>query len=173
MTLEQRLSLLITAIGTDHKSQATQIADVLNKLGTLTNLSTTAKTSLVNAINEVYAIAQSGSNVIDDLQTASLVKTYSITKIKSEIAQLKSDLLGGVPAVAFDTLKEIADYIGTDQTATSGMTVAIGNRVSYTQADNKTVSEKTQARANIDAYGSVEIGNPDADLVALYTTAKA
>ena len=172
MTLEQRLTLLVSAIGTDHKAQATQIADILTKIGTLGNLNTTAKTSLVNAVNEVYAIAQSGSNVIDDTQTASLFKTYSITKIKAEIAQLKSDLLGGVPAVAFDTLKEIADYIGTDQTATSSMAIAIGNRLSYTQADNRTLTEKAQARANIDAYGSVEIGNPDTDLVALYTTAK-
>jgi hypothetical protein len=36
-----------------------------------------------------------------------------------------------------------------------------------------TAPQKLQARENIDAYGSVELGDPDTDLAALYTTAKA
>ena len=100
-------------------------------------------------------------------------KTYSINKIKSSIQQLKDDLLGGVPATAFDTLKEIADYIGTDQTATSGLVTAMSNRVRVDAPQTFTTIEKTQARQNIGAYGLSEIGDPDTDLLTIYNTAKA
>ena len=173
MTHEQRLGLLITQLGADHKSQQLAIQNLTVAIGTLPSLSTTAKGNLVEAINEIFLLASSGAGIINDTLTASTVKTYSINKIKSEIAQLKSDLLGGVPAAAFDTLKEIADYIATDVSGGASMATAISNRVSYTNADNRSTAEKAQARANIDAYGVVELGNPDADLVALYTTAKA
>jgi hypothetical protein len=172
MTLQQRLDSLINQMGIDYKSQQTSITTLTTSIGLLPGLSTTAKNSLVAAINEIYAIANSGANVIDDAQTASAVKTYSINKIKAEILTLKNDLLGGVPAAAFDTLKEIADYIAADQTGGASMAVSIGNRVSYTGADGKTAGEKLQARQNIDAYGSVELGNPDTDLLAIYNAAK-
>ena len=36
-----------------------------------------------------------------------------------------------------------------------------------------TAPEQAIARTNIDAYGSVELGNPDTNLVTIYNTAKA
>ena len=169
MTQEQRITLALQAVGTDIKS-------LITKQGNLTTLTTTAKTNLVAAINEVnaaLALATSGGVTIDDVATASTTKTYSITKINASILQLKNDLLGGVPATAFDTLKEIADYIAGDQTATSGLVSAIGKRVAVDAVQTFTLVEKAQGRSNIDAYGSVEIGNPDTDFLTIYNTAKA
>ena len=155
MTLQERLDGLITALGTDHKAQQTALQNINTQIGTLTNLSTTDKTNLVNAINEVFALAQSGSSVINDALVTSLSKTYSIDKIKAELASLKTELLGGATNL-FDTLSEIESYINSDQSAGSALALQVGNRVSYTTADNRTLAEKQQARTNIDAFGSIE-----------------
>jgi len=167
MTLQQRITLLAQAIGADVKA-------LTGMIGSLAALSTTNKTNIVAAINEVLALVGTGggSSVVDDSLNSSTAKTYSIDKIKSQVAALKAELLGGVPAEAFDTLKEIADYIGNDQTATSGLVTAVGFRVRVDAAQAFDNTQKAQARANIDAFGSVEIGDPDTNLVALYTTAK-
>jgi len=53
MSLQTRLSDLITAVGTDYKQLRTWISG--SSSGTLTGLTTTDKTSLVSAINEVKA----------------------------------------------------------------------------------------------------------------------
>lgn len=169
MTQEQRITLAVQAIGTDVKT-------LLGNQGILSTLTTTQKLSLVGAINEVntaLSSATSGGVTIDDNATTSSTKTYSIDKITANILQLKNDLLGGVPATAFDTLKEIADYIGTDQTATSGLVTAIGLRVAVDSAQTFTTAQQIQGRANIAAYGAAEIGNPDTDFVTIYNTAKS
>jgi hypothetical protein len=167
MTLQQRLEALIQAIGPDIKALYTQD-------GNLANLNTTAKSNLVASINEVLTIANSATGVINDAATAGTTdKTYSVDKILTVLNDLKQELLGGVPAAAFDTLKEIADYIEADQTAMSGLIESVGNRVSFASAQSLTSAQQLQARENINAYGAEEIGNPDKDLVALYETAKS
>jgi len=168
MTQTQRITLLAQAIGADVK-------DLRNTIGVMSALSTTNKSSLVAAINEVFGLAQSGgaSAVIDDSATSGTTKTYSIDKIKSQIEELRQSLLGGVPAAAFDTLKEIADYIASDITAGSAVTNALGLRVRVDAVQSFNATQQLQARQNIDAFGTPEIGNPDTDLVAAYTTAKA
>lgn len=165
MTQEQRLTLALQTIGTDVKT-------IIGNQGQLSTLNTSAKSSLVSALNEIYSLISTAISIDDNASTGSN-KTYSIDKIKSSIQSLKDDLLGGVPTTAFDTLKEIADYIGTDQTATSGLVVAIAKRVAVDSVQTFTANEKTQARENIEAFGSEEIGNPDTDLLAIYNTAKA
>jgi hypothetical protein len=167
MNLQQRLEALIQAIGPDIKA-------LYGQDGNLANLNTTSKGSLVAAINEVLVVASNATGVINDNATSGTTdKTYSVDKILTLLNDLKQDLLGGVPAEAYDTLKEIADYIEADETAMSGLITAVGNKVSFAAAQDLTSAQKLQARENIDAYGSVEIGNPDTDLVAIYNTAKA
>ena len=53
MTLQTRISDLITAVGTDYKAIKTMITG--SAAGNLTGLTTTDKTSLVAALNEVHA----------------------------------------------------------------------------------------------------------------------
>lgn len=166
MTLEQRLILAFQQIGDD-------IQTLINQGGNLANLNTTAKGDFVAAINEVLAIANSATGVIDDTSIMPLVnKTYSISKILDLLQGLKQDILGGVPVATFDTIKEIADYIGTDQTAMQTLTTALENRVRFNSAQNLTSGEQAQARTNIGALSIVEIGNPDTDFLSVYTTAK-
>ena len=165
MTQEQRLTLALQTIGTDVKT-------IIGNQGQLSTLNTSAKSSLVSALNEIYSLISTAISIDDNASTGSN-KTYSIDKIKSSIQSLKDDLLGGVPTTAFDTLKEIADYIGTDQTATSGLVAAIAKRVAVDSVQTFTANEKIQARENIEPFGSEEIGNPDTDLLAIYNTAKA
>ena len=170
MTLEQQLDLLITAIGGDYKA--------LNLLiGNLANLQTTQKTNLVSALNEVFNLANTGgaAELIDDTVDTGTGVVYSVTKIKSEIAAaklaVKNELLNGAGA-AYDTLKEIEDYLTSNANIITGITTAISKRVSI-EAQSFTTQEQNQARANIGAYGLAEIGNPDTDLLALYNAAKA
>lgn len=164
MKLQERLALLISAIGTDVKN-------ILATRGNMATLTTSEKTNLVGAINELKsAIQGAGANINDN--SASTAAVYSSQKTTDLIAALKSELLGGAPAAAFDTLKEIADYLASDETAMSGLVTAVGNKVDYSQAQSLTTAQKTQARANIGAYGADEIGDPDTDLLTAYNTAK-
>lgn len=165
-TLEQRLSALASAIGADVKA--------LNAAkGDLSSLSTTSKTNLVAALNEIYTMAQSATGVINDAATSGTTnKTWSVDKIISAIAQLKSDILNGAPTT-FDTLKEISDYIASDQSAGTALAAAVANRVSYADAQTLTALQKTQACSNIGAVQTSDAGNIGADLAAAYNTAKA
>jgi hypothetical protein len=64
--------------------------------------------------------------------------------------------------------------LGDDANFAATMTTALGNRVRVdTAAQGLTTQQKTNARTNIDAYGSVEIGNPDTDFVGVFNTAVA
>lgn len=155
-TLQQRLNLLIAQLGADHKSQDT-------KIGTLASLSTTAKASLVASINEIVTALNAKTTINDSASSGT--QTWSSNKIGTEISAAITALINGSDS-ANDTLKELADRITAAVTADAGAVSAIS-------VQSFTAPQKTQARANIDAYGSVELGNPDTDLVALYNTAKA
>ena len=186
LSLQTRISDLITAIGTDIKQLRTWITGSAS--GTLTGLSTTAKTDLVAAINEVNA-KPSGSppdasetvKGIVELATLAEVSTgtdalRAVTPAgaRQERIALKAEILGpGVPA-ALDTLDELAAALADDSNFAATTTTALGNRVrTDTAAQGLTAPQQTNARTNIAAVGTTDIGNADADLVALYATAKA
>lgn len=142
MSLLTRITALINSIATD-------IKDVYAKIGNLSSLQTTTKSSLVGAINEIKA---SGGLLIND-SIPSASTTFSGTAIDSKIAtaktEVKNEILGGASA-AYDTLQEIQAQMEADDTAASALTAAVGQRPTYT-----------------------EIGDLDTDLVQLYNTAKA
>ena len=142
-TLEQRLSSVIQAIGADIKILKTAKGD-------LTALSTTAKTNLVEALNEIFTLANTKA---------------SSTDITSAINTLKTEIMGtGVPE-ALNTLKEIATYIQSDETLGVSLSTAITKRVRFDDVQTLTTPEKLQACTNIG------VGNPDVDLVALFNAA--
>ena len=142
MSLLTRITALINSIATD-------IKDVYAKIGNLSSLQTTTKSSLVGAINELKS---SGGLQINDT-TPSTSTTFSGTAINSKIAtaktEVKNEILGGASA-AYDTLKEIQAQMEADDTAAATLTTAVGQRPTYS-----------------------ETGNLDTDLVQLYNTAKA
>lgn len=162
MTLEARVVALAQAIGTDVKTLTTAV-------GSLAGLTTTAKNNLVAAINEIaQAAAATG---IDDGVTGA-ASTWSSTKISSEISGAVSGLVDGAGA-ALDTLNELAAALGNDPSFAATIATEIANRVRFDAAQVLTGPQQTQARANIGAQSAAAIGDPDRDLVADYTAAKA
>lgn len=189
MSLQTRLSDLITAIGTDYKQLRTWITG--SGSGTLSALNTTDKTSVIGAINEVKATADSAGGTVPDATTAvagkvelatlaevaaGLDTTRAVTAegVRQERIALKAEILGaGVPG-ALDTLDELAAAIGDDASYAATITTALANRVRVdTAAQGLTGTQQSNARTNIAAVGTSDVGNADADLAALYTAAKA
>ena len=161
MSLEQNLKLFAEAVGAD-------IGALIESRGSLGDLTTTAKANLVQAINELQAEINNTSAIASALidNTASYAdKTYSSDKINTLLTALKADILGGAPE-AFDTLKEIADYLAANDGALAALLTSINNRVSFAEEQVLTTAQKKQACDNIG------IGDPEVNLVAAYSAAK-
>lgn len=163
MSLETQIIALAQAIGAD-------IKDVRAKQGDLTSLTTTAKTSLVAAINELKAaLGSAGAAINDTAGNGDTSVTWSADKIFDTIeaakAAVKSDLTNGA-AAALDTLSELASALGNDPSFAATMATALGNRVRYDAVQTLSAAEKLQACNNIG------IGDPETDFVATYTAAK-
>lgn len=174
-TLQVRLQDLATRIATECKAIRTMVS---GNAADLSALNTTAKGNLVAAVNEVKAgldaaVAGSGAQ-INDASDISATETWSINKIITELNDtsdaLKDEILGGAGA-AYDTLAELQALLEGDASEIADIMTALGNRVRVdTAAQGLTTQQKANARTNIDAYGSTELGNPDTDLVATFTT---
>ena len=173
MTLEQRLIALAQAIGADVKA-------LLAAQGSLSALTTTAKASLVAAVNElktaVDAAAGGGVSIDDGVGDGATGVTWSADKIFDAIeaakTAVKNDLTAGA-AAALDTLSELAAALNNDPAFAATIAAEIANRVRYDAAQTLTAPQQTQARANIGAQSAAAIGDPDRDIVADYTAAKA
>lgn len=163
-TLAQRLTALATAIGADVKL-------LTSKQGDLSTLPTTAKTSLVAALIELHGLVGSGGGAgISDGATSGGAVTYSVDKILALIdaakAAVKTDLTNGATA-ALDTLQELAAALGNDPNYAATVAAALGVRLRFDAAQNLTAAQQLQACTNLG------LGDPTADLLAVYTTAKA
>ncbi len=168
-TLVTRISDLATVAATQDKKLLT----LLNgNVTDLSNLTTTAKSNLVAALNEVRALAQSavsasGATINDSDAGTATTTTYSASKITSLVNASISAVTNGAPA-ALDTLKELADAIGDDASFASTITTALSNRVRFDAAQTLTAAQKAQAKSNMDAFGALEIGTPDTNFVAVF-----
>lgn len=179
LSTPEKVELLARRIGTECNT-------LHGKIGDLTGLSTTAKTSIVAALNEqVNALETLKTSVtgnttaieaaqteiaslktaietateIDDTQVLT-DKTYSSSKIASEITaakqEVKDDLLGGA-GTAYDTLKELADLIATNQDAITALQTIAAGHVKFDEAQTLTDEQKAQARSNIGAASSSDV----------------
>ena len=157
MSLATRIESLVIRV-------AQEFNDVRAKAGNLANLSTTDKSSLVAAINELQAAV--ASNVIDDGQVAT-TSTYSSSKIVSLLDALKAEILGGADA-AYDTLVEIQQLLQNGTSGLDALLAAVNNRVRFDSAQTLTVPEQAQARSNIGAVAASDVGNTDTDFVAVF-----
>lgn len=165
-TRAERIKLVIQAIGVDIKALKT--AD-----GNLSLLSTTEKTNIVGAINEIYALVSDGTGagaLINDMAgdgdsdvVWSADKVYdSILIAKNEI---KDELVNGAGA-ALDTLKELADALNNNPSFATDIALALTKRVRVDDAQSFTATEKKQGCDNLG------IGDPDYNFVTDYTAAK-
>ena len=177
-TLEQRIIALAQAIGTDVK-------DIRTKNGDLTALSTSTKSSLVAAINElktsIDAIGGSSAGIDDTAGNGDTAVTWSADKIFDSIEAAKTavrnSILGGASA-ALDTLQELADALGNDPALAATISADLAKRVRFDAAQVLTGTERQQARDNIQAAAAADltalstaIGNPDYDFAADYQAA--
>lgn len=170
-TLTTRISDLATRVSTECKAIRTLVNGNAADLSALT---TTSKTSLVAALNElqgaISTLQGAGYVTIDDAASSSSTKTWSITKISGEIASALNALTTGAPT-ALNTLDELAAALGDDANFAATITTALGNRVRVdTASQGLSQVQQQNARANINAMGAEEIGTPDTNFVTVFTT---
>lgn len=138
MSLQTRLADLITAVGTDYKQLRTWISG--SSSGNLTGLTTTDKTSLVSAINEVNAkpaAVDASETVKGIVELATLaematgtdaLRVATVAGVRQERVALKAEILGaGVPA-ALDTLDELAAALADDANFASTVTTSLAGK---------------------------------------------
>lgn len=169
MTLQTRLDDFITAVGTDYKQFKTWMFGSDN--GSLANLTTTDKSSLVAAINEAKA-GNSGAPpnateaAVGVVELATLTematgtdttRVATVAGVRQERNAVKAEILGGATS-AWDTLQEMKAFV--DAAEESGDITALTSVVG------------TKANS-VDVYTKTELGNVERDLVAAYTAAKA
>ena len=163
MSLATRIESLVIRV-------AQEFNDVRAKAGNLANLTTTDKSNLVAAINELQAAVVS-SAVIDDAQIAT-TSTYSSNKIVSLLDALKTEILGGADA-AYDTLVEIQQLLQNGTSGLDALLAAVNNRVRFDAAQTLSAPEQAQARSNIGAVAVSDVGDTDTDFVAVFEGALA
>lgn len=161
MSLATRIESLVIRV-------AQEFNDVRAKAGNLANLTTTDKSNLVAAINELQA-AVAASSAIDDAQISTST-TYSSSKIVTLLDALKAEILGGADD-AYDTLLEIQQLLQNSTSGLDALLAAVNNRVRFDAAQSLTVAEQLQARSNIGAVAASDVGNTDTDFVAVFVGA--
>lgn len=149
--LYTRINELATAIGI-------AIKVIKDSVGDLSGLSTTDKTSVVSAINELDTSIKTKSNLtldtvrvelINDIEAPSTTSTYSSSKIEDKITEaveagkiaVKNSILDGAED-AYDTLKEIQEIIKQDETATASLLEAVNNRLKINERMELTTEQK-------------------------------
>lgn len=209
-------TLTEVSTGTDTTRIVTP-AGVRQEVGDRTTLATTAKGSLVAAVNELHGEVGSPPDASETvkgiLELATLAEVSTGTDssravtaagVKQETDAVKTAILGGAPG-ALDTLDELAAALGDDANFATTVTNSLANKqpldsdltaiAALASAANKVpyatgsaswaLADLTAAgraliddadaaaqRGTLSVYSQTELGNPDTDLTALYTTAK-
>lgn len=160
MSLQTRIESLVVRL-------AQEFNTINSKTGSLASLTTTDKTNLVSAINELQTVI-GGLTGIDDVNVA-LTSTYSSSKIVALLDDLKAEILGGADA-AYDTLIEIQNLLQDNTSGLDALLLAINNRVRFDAAQTLTAEDQALARTNIGAVAASDVGNTDTDYVAIFET---
>lgn len=161
-TLNELSSRVTTVEGTANTSQ-----------GDLT-LVQTQISSLQTTVGEIQTTLESISTGVEiDDETASDTTTYSSNKIESVVTTakqaVKDDLLGGA-GEAYDTLKELADLIESNETAIEALEALAAGHVKFDAAQELTDEQKTQARSNIGAADASTVSTLSSSLTSLEET---
>ena len=151
--LSAQISALATQVGTDIKG-------ILSSVGNLGSLTTTQKASLVVALNELKASltdleGKLGAQ-IDDAKK-SLTTTWSSQKISTQITSAVNSLVDGAPGT-LDTLKELAEALTQNKDAISALQALAAGHVKFDSVQSLSSEQQKQARENIGAASSVDVG---------------
>lgn len=167
MSLATNIQNLATRIATETKSLRTLINGNAADLSALT---TTDKSNLVNALNELKGAIASASGINDG--TTSTGSSWSSQHTQDQITAAITALINGAPT-ALDTLKEISDQLATDEGAASALTTAVGNRLRFDAAQTLTAPQQAQGQSNLSVYSQAQIGDPTTDFVATFVAGLA
>ena len=163
--LKTVLENVVKAIGADIKSLKgkdveiknsvdTLKTDVSTKLGDLTTLATTDKTSVVRAMNELKA-------------SIGAVNTGTDENAVNQLIDNKINALVDNAPEALNTLKEIADKLQADESTATALASTVSKKVAFDSPQSLSTEQQKQAQENI-GLGDLS----SADLVTVYTTAR-
>jgi len=162
MSLSTNVTNLATRIATEVKALRTLINGNAADLSALT---TTSKTSVVSALNEVNAALATAGVQIDDV-TASSSTVYSSTKTDAQISTAVSALVDSAPA-ALDTLNELAAALGDDADFATTITNALAGKASTSHTH--VISDVTGLQTALDAKAdSADVGDTTTNYVTTF-----
>lgn len=163
MSLSTNVTNLATRVATEAKALRTLINGNAADLAALT---TTAKSNLVAAINELQSEIAASSGIND--ATTTTTSTWSSSKINTEIGTATAALVDSAPGT-LDTLNELAAALGDDANFATTINTALGNRVRVdTAAQGLNSTQQGNARTNIDAASATDVGSTTANYVTTF-----
>lgn len=154
-----RLKLLFREIGLDHKAQAAAVDALSGKVGALSGLTTTEKSTVVGALNELVtriAAAESATSALIDDTSTDTDTTWSSSKIAAELAAGFADLVNGAPE-ALNQLNELAAAFQNNPDVITNIMTILGKVVRVDQAQAFSGAEKAQGRTNLGAASEADL----------------
>lgn len=128
--------------------------EIAKLIGNLQTLSTTEKTSLVGAINELFQSVRSlsgnaaGINDSATNETSTLSAKKIIELFNQAKTEAKSEILGGNVAAELDTIKELADALNGIKTGEDGLNKLI-QKISQANESLNAINQKFTALDNV------------------------
>lgn len=169
MKLSERINQFIDKVGEVLKG-------IKGDIGHKSALQTEHKDSLVGAVNELKTrmdnAASGGNAAINDNAPASESTVYSSQKTqqlidaaKNDVKQeVKTEILDGAEE-AYDTLKEVGNYIKEDKSGAAAMAEQIGKRLRIDESQELSPEQKTAVETTLN------LGDTDTDFVARFEQA--
>lgn len=154
-----------SAVTTSNQALSTAQATA-QAMGTLANLESQAKDTVVSAINELVAKynqlqIEIGATILDTATTGDTTHTWSANQIISYVQSIQQAILGGADA-AYDTLKEIETILQNNSDSITNILTALSGCLQVGQAQTFTTAQMIQGCTNLG------IGDPTTDLLAYY-----
>ena len=150
-SLESRVSEFAARTGQEIKKVRGEIATSNTAAEALTQRVAANEGAITNLQSEVAKKVE-----LDDT-TPSATKVYSSQNVEAKITaakqSVKDDLLGGA-GEAYDTLKELADALVTNNDAITALQQIAQGHVQFDKAQSLNDEQKKQARANIGALSA-------------------
>lgn len=129
--------------------------EIAKLIGNLQTLSTTEKTSIVGAINELKqtlnSLSSNAAGINDSAtnETSTLSAKKIIELVNQAKTEAKSEILGGNVAAELDTIKELADSLNGIKTGEDGLNKLI-QKISQANESLGTINQKLATLESID-----------------------
>jgi type I restriction-modification system DNA methylase subunit len=143
-----------------------------------------SRTSTTYSSSKIEQTATAKALAIVSDGTTATTTTWSSSKINAAIGNLTTQLQNilNLSPEAYDSFKEVADYIESDKTGAAAMTASIQNRIRVDADQSFTSAQITQGLANLVKLGVAKqadlsllitrIGDTTVDLKGIYLAAR-